>query len=73
MILDHVESPFRRRQFCYPIDSNHSPAPRLEWERVKKTARTAVVHLHALAGLAGAKMLGHVEVLTHPEGKVGHQ
>jgi hypothetical protein len=73
MISDHVESPFCRRQASDPIDSNHSPAPRREWERVKKTARTAVVSLHALAGLAGANIFGYVEVLAHPEGKAAHQ
>jgi len=40
---------------------------------VKKTARTAVVSLHALAGLAGADIFGYVEVLAHPEGKAAHQ
>ena len=40
---------------------------------MKKTARAAVIRLHALARLAGANILGDLPVLSDPECQAANQ
>ncbi len=40
---------------------------------MEQATRTAVLRLHPLALLARARVLGHVDVLPHPEGKAANK
>ena len=40
---------------------------------MQETAGAAVVRFRTLARLAGAHVLGDVDILSHPEGKAAHQ
>ncbi len=73
MHLDLVEARRRRRRAHEPVDANNAAPPRQQRVRVEQTARTHVLCLYALAGVASPDELRDVADLPRPGGEPAHQ
>ena len=73
MHLDLVEARRRRRKAHEPVDANNASPPRRQRERVEQAARTHVLCLYALAGVASPDVLRDVAGLPRPEGEPAYQ
>jgi hypothetical protein len=71
--LDLVEARHRGRKTHEPVDANNSSPPRRQRERVEQAARTHVLCLYELAGVASPDVLRDVAGLPRPEGEPSHQ
>jgi hypothetical protein len=71
--LDLVEARRRRRKAHEPVDANNASPPRRQRERVEQAARTHVLCLYALAGVASPDVLRDVAGFPRPEGEPAYQ
>ncbi len=68
--LNHIEPCSCRREAGNPVNPEHPPTARWEWQRMEETTGATVFRLRVSAGLTRAHVLSDIAVLAHPEGRV---